>query len=81
MKLRRFFVCALLACSALPAQEYRGTFSGNVTDPQGAVIPNTKITVTETRTGTKTTTVSGPTGKYTIPFLALGTYDIEAEAV
>ena len=80
MKLRRFFVCALLACSALLAQEYRGTFSGNVTDPQGAVIPNTKITVTETRTGTKTTTVSGPTGKYTIPFLALGTYNIEAEA-
>ncbi len=80
MKLRRFFVCALLACSALLAQEYRGTFSGNVTDPQGAVIPNTKITITETRTGTKTTTVSGPTGKYHSVFLALGTYNIEAEA-
>ena len=80
MKLRRFFICALLACSAVSAQEYRGTFSGSVTDPQGAVIPNTKITVTETRTGTKSTTVSGPTGKYTIPFLALGTYDIEAKA-
>src|SRR5579872_5991218 len=73
-------VCALLLASALFAQEYRGTFSGTVTDPTGAAIPNAKIVVTETRTGTKTTTVSGPTGSYTIPFLALGTYDIEAEA-
>ena len=70
----------VLAASALFAQEYRGTFSGSVTDPQGAVIPNAKVTVTETRTGTKTSTVAGPTGKYTVPFLALGTYNIEADA-
>jgi len=73
-------VCALLPGSALFAQEYRGTFSGTITDPQGAAIPNVKVVVTETQTGTKTSTVSGPTGSYTIPFLALGTYDIEAEA-
>lgn len=73
-------VCILLLCGAVSAQEYRGTFSGNVSDPQGSAIPNAKITVTETRTGTKTTTTSGPSGNYTVPFLALGKYDIEAEA-
>jgi len=80
MKIHILFASALLLGSALFAQEYRGTFSGNVTDAQGASIPNAKIVITETRTGTKSNTVSGPTGKYTVPFLSLGTYDIEAEA-
>ena len=80
MKTRLLFVSALFLGAALFAQEYRGTFSGSVTDAQGASIPNAKVVITETRTGTKSTTASGPTGKYTVPFLALGTYDIEAEA-
>ncbi len=80
MKIHMMFASALLLGSVLFAQEYRGTFSGNVTDAQGASIPNAKIVITETQTGTKNSTVSGPTGKYTVPFLSLGTYDIEAEA-
>lgn len=80
MKTRLFFVCPLLLGSVLFAQEYRGAFSGNVTDAQGASIPNAKIVITETQTGAKSSTVSGPTGKYTVPFLSLGTYDIEADA-
>jgi hypothetical protein len=79
VKIHRLAPCLALAAT-LMAQEYRGTFSGSVTDAQGAAIPNAKIVVTETRTGTKSSTVSGPTGSYTIPFLALGTYDIDAEA-
>jgi len=66
--------------TSLFAQEYRGTFSGAVTDAQGAAIPGVKVVAAETRTGTKSSTVSSPTGEYTIPFLALGTYDIEAES-
>ena len=61
------------------AQEYRGTFSGSVTDPQGSAVPKVKIVATETRTGTKSTALSDATGEYTIPFLALGVYDITAE--
>src|SRR5215469_7123659 len=80
MKTSVLLTFAVLLSSAMFAQETRGTFSGSVTDPAGASIPNAKITVTETRTGAKTSTVSGATGKYTIPFLSLGTYDIEAEA-
>ena len=80
MKTSVLFTFAALLSSALFAQEYRGTFSGSVTDPQGSSIPNAKITVTETQTGTKNSTVSGPTGKFTVPFLSLGTYDIQAEA-
>jgi hypothetical protein len=71
----------LLGIAALlSAQDFRGTFSGNVTDPQGASIPKVKITATETRTGVKATVSSEDSGAYTIPFLALGIYQIEAEA-
>ena len=66
--------------AVLSAQEFRGTFSGTVTDPTGASIARATITATETRTGTKSTATSGDTGAYTIPFLAPGTYEITVEA-
>jgi len=69
-----------LAAASCWAQEYRGTFSGSVTDPQGSAIPKVTIIATEIRTGTKSTATSQPTGEYTLPFLAPGEYDISAEA-
>lgn len=66
--------------STLCAQEYRGTFSGSVTDSQGAVVPKAAIVATETRTGVKTTASSESTGEYTLPFLPPGEYEISAEA-
>jgi Carboxypeptidase regulatory-like domain len=61
-------------------QEYRGTFSGIVSDPKGAAIPRAVVVVTETRTGSKTTAVCEETGAYSIPFLAPGEYELSAEA-
>lgn len=68
------------AFPALFAQEYRGTISGAVTDPAGGAIAKAQITVTETRTGVRSTAVSDNSGAYSVPFLALGKYDISAEA-
>jgi len=61
------------------AQEFRGTISGEVTDQSGAVIAGANITVKESHTGTVTSTVADSAGKYTIPFLLPGDYDITAE--
>jgi hypothetical protein len=61
------------------AQETRGTISGAVVDTTGAGIPNVKVIATETRTGTKSSTVSDAAGQYTIPFLAAGNYSLSAE--
>ena len=69
-----------LVAAFLNAQEYRGTFTGTVTDATGAAIAKAKITATETRTGTKSTVTSEGSGAYTIPFLAPGVYEITAEA-
>src|SRR5260370_11213316 len=79
MRINTGLALAMLA-AALTAQEYRGTFSGNVTDPQGAAIPKATVTATETRTGTKTRATSEATGEYTLPFLAPGDYLITVAA-
>ena len=63
METRILLASALLAGSVLLAQEYRGTFSGSVTDAQGAAIPNVKVVATETRTGTNAATTSRGHGR------------------
>ncbi len=80
MKVSIFSSLAVLALGALSAQEYRGTFSGSVTDPQGSGVPRAAVTATETRTGTKSVALTESTGEYTIPFLPPGEYQITAEA-
>ena len=78
--MRRFCVLFLAVAAMVGAQEFRGTISGNVTDPAGAAVPKAKITATEIHTGAKTRAESESSGAYTIPFLPPGEYDITAEA-
>jgi hypothetical protein len=76
----RTLVLAGLVVSALVGQEYRGTFSGSVTDAQGSAIPRAAVTAVEIRTGTKTIAITETTGEYTLPFLLPGEYTITADA-
>jgi hypothetical protein len=80
----KFSYVAVLVSLALPialsAQEYRGTISGAITDATGASVASAKITVTETKTGTRVDTVSDQAGKYNAPFLLPGDYDIAVHA-
>ena len=78
--MKRVVLLLPLMAALLPAQEFRSTLMGRVTDPAGLGIPNAKVTVIKTDTNTRTETVSGPEGNYTAPFLAPGPYDVEAEA-
>lgn len=80
MKINVLAAVALFVPAVLCAQEFRGTITGSVTDPQGAMIPNARIVATHTETGVKSGTVSDSSGTYTIPFLAPGVYQITAEA-
>src|SRR5437899_3059325 len=73
-------VFALLLPALAPAQEFRGTLSGRVIDPQSAVVPGTKIIVTENETGAKYNTTSNADGTYVLPFLPPGPYSVSAEA-
>jgi hypothetical protein len=73
------FVASLFS-AALFCQEFRSTISGEVTDASGSPVTGAKVVATETRTGVKTTTVTDTTGKYAMPFLAPGAYEITAQA-
>jgi hypothetical protein len=78
--MRRLLMGLLVMAALLSAQENRSTISGSVTDATGAAIAKAKVTATEMRTGVTTTTYSETSGAFTIPFLALGEYEIAAEA-
>jgi hypothetical protein len=80
MRASQVAALAVLISSAAFCQEYRGAISGAVTDPTGAVVGGATIVATETRTNTKSQTVSDGQGQYTISFLAPGEYEISAEA-
>src|SRR5216684_6906829 len=62
------------------AQRDLGTITGTVTDPQGAVVPNAKITITEEATGLKYEATAGASGEYVRALLKPGTYTVTAEA-
>jgi hypothetical protein len=77
-KLYALGVLSLFAAASLFAQTT--AMSGVVTDPSGAVVPKATITVTNTQTGAKRTDTSDTQGRYTIPQLPPGTYNLGAEA-
>ena len=76
---KALLVLLLFAVTAF-AQRDLGTIVGTVTDPQGGVIPNAKITITEDATGLNYEVVSGASGDFTRPALKPGTYTVTAEA-
>ena len=75
-----FLAVIVLLCfpAAALAQESRATLSGSITDESGAAMPGVSVTVLETRTGTKSETVSDSSGQYAVPFLAPGEYEVHA---
>jgi hypothetical protein len=72
------FLCLLLLIPAAFAQSDRGTITGTVTDPAGAMIPNAAIEAKNTQTGVVFNTVSSATGNYTLSQLPVGIYQLSA---
>ena len=72
-------IFAVLSVGAF-AQSVRGTLSGSVTDPSGAVVAGAKIEAKNAGTGVSSTTVSTSSGSYQFPELPLGTYDVTVTA-
>ena len=65
----------------LSGQVNTGTILGNVTDPSGAVVANSKITATNEDTGFTRSTESLSDGSYLIPLLPIGPkYKVEAKS-
>ncbi len=67
-------VCAL--ASAAFAQSDRGTITGTVSDPAGAVVANAPLEAKQLETGAVYQAASSATGNYTLSQLPTGTYEL-----
>jgi hypothetical protein len=68
--------CLALASLAVFGQSDRGSITGTVTDPSGAVLASAPIEAKSTTTGSVYPTATSGTGNYTLSELPVGTYDI-----
>src|SRR6516225_9367950 len=74
--MRHFFVFFLLYTIAAFAQSDRGTITGTISDPAGAVVASAAIEARNTDTGAVYPVASSATGNYTIVELPAGTYEL-----
>jgi hypothetical protein len=68
----------LLSPSSSHAQALSG-ITGTVTDESGAVVPDAKVTVTNTATGVVSNASTGSVGTFTVTDLVPGTYTVKIE--
>src|SRR5580700_8994815 len=69
-------VCLSICAFAAFAQSDRGTITGTIVDPAGAVIAGAMIDAKNVATGAVYPTASSDTGKYTIAQLPAGNYEL-----
>ena len=77
--LKSLLAILVLAVSSF-AQRDLATILGTVTDPQGAVVPNAKVTITEDATGVSYEVTADSNGEYIRPLLKPGVYTITVAA-
>jgi len=68
------------AATPASAQAVYGNIFGTVTDPQGAAVPNAKVTVTNVRKGTTDVATTNDQGNYSVTHLIPDTYDVSVTA-
>src|SRR3989442_1489197 len=69
----------LLSGITVSAQVTTATIAGVVQDASGAVIPGVTVTAKNVETGATRTATSDEGGRYTVPELTLGDYEVEAQ--
>src|SRR5438270_3096405 len=74
------YLALFLLCGAVFAQRDLGTVTGTITDPQGAAVPNAKVTILEAATGLSYDTQTTESGTFSRPALKAGTYSVTVEA-
>lgn len=84
LKKSKFFAlvfCLLFGISQAFAQStVTGAISGKISDPQGAVIPNASVTVTNVNTNQETTATADADGGFRVANLQPGTYSVKITA-
>ena len=73
-------LCCMVAVPAMAQSASTATIVGQVVDPQGAVVPDAKVTATNQATGVGRSANTTSSGNYTIPNLAPGSYTVKVDA-
>ncbi len=71
---------SLVFCSALCAQEFRGTITGEVTDPSGATVSQAQVQAINSATQQAYNATTTDKGVYFIPYVLPGTYTVSVTA-
>ncbi len=72
------YVASLCLLASAASAQVSAVLSGRVTDPSGAVVPGATVTAANTETRAIRETVSDNQGRYQMPLLPAGTYEIDA---
>ena len=68
---------ALVWCIPSLGQVVKGSISGSVTDPQGAVVSGAQVKAKNVETGVVNTTTTDSAGIYRLNALTVGTYALK----
>jgi hypothetical protein len=80
MKRIVFALCIAFSASTIVfAPSDRGTVTGSVYDPSGAVLPAVNISATNTPTGTRYETITTETGNYTLVHFPVSVHDLTVD--
>ena len=81
--IRRSLAAALLLLVAFigaSAQEFRGSIIGQITDPNGAIVPGAVVTIKNVGTNVENTATINDEGSYNFPLLQPGHYTLTVTA-
>ena len=73
------FCYGFVATDVAVAQVGTGSIQGTVSDSSGAIIAGASVTVTNTQTGGVRPITASTQGRYAVPDLLVGTYDVQAK--
>ncbi len=74
------FLCFIVFSGTVLAQSNKGSIIGTVKDPNEAIVPNAKVTVTNNANGEIRETTSNDSGEFSVVNLDPGNYKITVEA-
>lgn len=75
-----FCFAAFLVYQPVYSQETRGTISGEVRDPSGAMVPGSEVLIVNVATNVSSRARTNAGGQYTVPLLIPGQYRVSASA-
>src|SRR5438067_11737589 len=73
-------VLLLFICIIGSGQEFRGSVTGKVTDPNGAIVPGATVTIKNVETNVENSVTTNEDGSYSFPLLQPGHYTLTVTA-